>query len=235
MRFFGITILLLFCGAAHGVVIERNNQQYRAVNTHLFTSETACANDTKILVSADSDLTLIPVKNPSNPIFSVKNPSFSRINQKIKLKIDGKTFHGKIIAENRGFFEIDIPFGRGHSGIAVFYTGNNDIAGLLSHYVSGKHGKRFFVTRLDYPENMIFEKMDAKQLFADLKAFQKYKQYEALAVDALFNAKNKDELKKILQNLPAPEIYSKWHSTYLKNEAEKSKHNINEIYKRFTK
>ncbi len=226
-------ILALFI-PAHGVTIEKNGRFFKAVNIHSFSDTTDARNAATLLAAADRDLVLIPVKNPSNPVFSIKNPSFLQQNRKIKLTIDGKLLYGKILSLNQGFFEINVPFDRGHSETAVFDMEKNCIAGLLSHFTTYKNGRRFFAVRLDNLNNTAFEWISAHELLDDLNFFNEVKKEEAHAVYALFSKHNEKDLQAALRkNMSAKKSPRKWKSTYLKNETEKSQNNIKQIYRRF--
>lgn len=208
-------------------------QIFRVLPTHLYGAE-KCAESCMILsVSALRDLTLIPVKNPSNPVFEAENPSNLSVKTKIKLKIDGKVLTGKITAVDEYYYETDILFVRGYSGKIVCDMTDRPV-GIVSHFISSEGVRKNRVVRIDNLSIFEFEKIKSSDLLKDRRVFSSIKEHEYKLVDGLKKCADADEARNfLLRNAIKRKQYIGWKSTYLKIETIKSQINTQKLYKGF--
>ena len=221
--------------AASDYCIKKDAGFYRLINTHSFGRYAVTSQSQKCLVSTRRDLILLSVKNPSNSVFSVKNPSFYYSNSKIKLKIDGKYLTGKIISADEKYFDIDLEIKPGDSGCGVFDAANGNLAGLVSHQFYDGKTTRNRIVRTDNLSDDDFEEINAAELLKEWQIFNSVKQYEYSLRETLKNASTFEEIQKFILLHPFNHVSDTvWKSSFLKNETEKSINNIKQIQKRFS-
>ncbi len=201
--------------------------------THLYGTCKEAKNNSFVYVSKVRDIFILPVKNPSNPLLELKNPSNLSVKTKIKLKSDGKHMTGTIVKVDDCYYQTDIPFCRGDSGNTVYDMRQNAI-GLVSHFVEKNSRKLYFIVRTDNLQKDEFERISRDELLADWRIFNKVKEYEKLLFDGVKKCANEREAKKfLLRNQVLRKQYIGWKSAYLKKETEKSFINIKKLYERF--
>ena len=234
MRFIAVFVVWLLCGTLlHAVsyCYEKDGKLYNLYNTHLYGTLKNIHLHEHVLAAVSRDIVLIPVKNPSNCIFSNKNPSFMHKERKIIMKFDGKIFQGSILEVSEKHFTIDIKSRRGSSGIPVMDADNKSLYGLLSHIVENAAAGKSVVVRTDNLHEEKFEKIKASDFMRDWKYFSMVKEREYLLLDGLKKASDDIQFKSfLLKNPPAfPEKYNDWKSTYLRNQTLQSLKNIDKL------
>ena len=223
-------ILFLICSLAFGCCTAE--ELYYSC-THLYGTCQKAQKSSFAYVSKVRDVFILPVKNPSNPLFELENPSNLSVKSKIKLKSDGKNLTGTIVGIDGFYYQTDIPFRRGDSGKAV-YDMRWNVIGLVSHQIEKNNRKHYFIVRTDNLKKDEFEKISRNELLADWRVFNDVKEYEKLLFDGVKKCANEREAKKfLLRNQVLRKQYIGWKSAYLKKETEKSFINIRKLYERF--
>ena len=231
-RFF-ILLILVFTCCADELTVVFDEKFYHVGNTHLFGQQKNCKSDELLLTSKVRDLFLSSVKSPSNCVFDGKNPSNLSVGSKIKLKSDGKNLTGKITAIDKYYLQSDISFNRGDSGKIVSDMSEKPV-GLVSHYVVENGRKINFIVRIDNLQKSEFETIKSSALLRDWRVFNDFKEYEYRIIQGVKKCSSAKEIRKfLLSQMILRKEYIGWQSTYLKNETDKSRKTVRNIYERF--
>ena len=233
--FFRLFLLffVVFACCGEELTFEFDGKFYRIGNTHLLGQQKNFRGDDLLLVSKVRDLFLSSVKNPSNCVFDEKNPSKLSVRSKIKLKSDGKNLTGEIIALDKYYLQTDIPFARGDSGKIVYDMSDKPV-GLVSHYVVQNGRTVNFIIRIDNLQKSEFEILKSSAILRDWRVFNEYKEHEYKIFNGLQKCSTSEEMRKfLLSQMILRKEYIGWQSTYLKNETDKSRKTVRNIYERF--
>ena len=142
---------------------------------------------------------------------------------------------GRIIGIDEFYYQIDIPVTHGDSGKTVFDMSGNPV-GMVSHYVIKNGRKLNFSVRMDNLKKSEFEIIKAGELLRDWKIFNEFKEYEYRIIQGLKECSSHEAMQKFLRSqMLLRKEYIGWKSTYLKNETEKSKKTVSDIFERFLK
>lgn len=233
--FFRLFLLffVVFACCGEELTFEFDGKFYRIGNTHLFGQQKNFREDDLLPVSKVRDLFLSSVKNPSDCIFDGKTPSNLSVGSKIKLKSDGKNLTGKITAFDKYYLQTDIPFARGDSGKIVYDMSDKPV-GLVSHYIVQNGRTLNLIVRIDNLQKSEFETIKSSALLRDWRVFNDFKEYEYRIIQGVKKCSSAKEIRKfLLSQMILRKEYIGWQSTYLKNETDKSRKTVRNIYERF--
>ena len=232
--------LLLFFSAAFSCCAEELTVAFdgsfcRAGNTHSAGKAKYYQSDELLLVSKVRDLFLVPVRKPSNCILNRKKLLTLSAGSKVKLESGGQHLTGMIVDDDEFYYQINIPVTHGDSGKIVFDMSGNPV-GMVSHYVIKNGRKLNFSVRMDNLKKSEFEIIKAGELLSDWKIFNEFKEYEYRIIQGLKECSSHEAMQKFLRSqMLLRKEYIGWKSTYLKNETEKSKKTVSDIFERFLK
>ena len=230
-----LLFFVVFACCGEELTFKFDEKFYHVGNTHLFGQQKNCKSDELLLTSKVRDLFLSSVKNPSDYVFDGKNPSKLSVGNKIKLKSDGKNLTGKITALDKYYLQTDIPFARGDSGKIVYDMSDKPV-GLVSHYIVLNGRTVNFIVRIDNLQKSEFETIKSSALLRDWQVFNEYKEHEYKIFHELKECSTPEAMRKfLLSQMILRKEYIGWQSTYLKNETDKSRKTVRNIYERLKK